>query len=100
MWASRHPGRLTSVRRAASALGLSLLPGGKLPGSASVLPGLLGQRPALVGDGLMHPCDLVLDPGDLLGRVRHQLPEGLAAGSCLRGARGRLGSAAVLPHRA
>jgi hypothetical protein len=56
---------------------------------------VVGQRPTLAGDGLVDPRDLVLDPGNLLGRVRRQLPEGPALGPRLLGPRNQLGPAGL-----
>jgi hypothetical protein len=53
-----------------------MFPGGDVPGPPSVPPGLLGQRATLVGNGLVDPRDLALDPLNLLGCVVDQLPEG------------------------
>jgi len=56
---------------------------------------VVGQRPTLAGDGLVDPRDLVLDSGNLLGRVRRQLPEGPALGPRLLGPRNQLGPAGL-----
>jgi hypothetical protein len=66
-----------------------------LPRPIGMLPGLLGQRPTLTGEVLVHPRDLLLDLSDRLGQFGDLHPERLALRPRLLGSSERMGAAGI-----
>ena len=67
-----------------------MLPGRELPGPLGMLPGLGSQRPALLGDGLVHSRDIEFGLGNRLGQFGDLPPECLTLRPGLLGARAQL----------
>ena len=67
-----------------------MLPGRELPGPLGMLPGLGSQRPALLGDGLVHSRDIEFDLGNRLGQLGDLPLERLTLRAGLLGARAQL----------
>jgi hypothetical protein len=60
-----------------------------------MLPGLLSQCPALIGEGLVYSRDLLFDSGDRFSRPGDLYQEGLAVRPRLLGPLERIGAAGV-----
>jgi hypothetical protein len=72
-------GQQASVRRnPAQAHRLGVLPRRELPGPLGMLSGLGSQRPTLLGDALLHPCNVQLHLGNSLSQLGHLRSERVA----------------------
>ena len=72
-------GQQASVRRnPAQAHRLGMLPRRELPGPLGMLSGLGSQRPTLLGDALLHPCNIQLHLCNSLSQLGHLRSERVA----------------------
>jgi hypothetical protein len=79
----------------AQALGLGPLLRCQVLRPISMLPGLFGQGTALIGQGVVHARDQLLDLGDRFCRPGHLVPERLAVRPRLLGSPERLRAVVV-----